>query len=138
MQYIFLHRDKAFCILIMLLLLCISGYGCGSRGEVAAGTVIIEGDAVKGKVFFTLAELKSMDDGLVEADYFSLNSYGTGQYFHFHGIGIGYLLQEKVGFKDFASKVVFTADDGYTVEYALADVLREDYIDEQNPKAKYR
>ena len=103
-----------------------------------AGFLVIQGDAVEGKTRLSMDDLKSMEDGLVEADYFSLNSYGTGQYFHFHGIGIGYLLQEKVGLKDFASKVVFTADDGYTVEYALADVLREDYINEQNPGVKYK
>ena len=34
---------------------------------------VIEGSAVEGKAFLTLEELKSMEEGLVETDYFSLN-----------------------------------------------------------------
>ena len=47
-------------------------------------------------------------------------------------------MQEKVNLKDHASNVTFIAEDGYTVEYTLTDVLREDYIDEQNPEMKYK
>ncbi|MGI6307773.1 MAG: molybdopterin-dependent oxidoreductase [Dethiobacteria bacterium] len=139
MQFLYLRKDKAVVsTLLLLLIVCISWFGCSPREEAAAGTIVIEGDAVEGKAFFTLEELKSMEEGLVEADYFSVNSYGTKEYFHFKGIWVGYILQEKVNLKDHASKVTFTAEDGYTVEYTLTDVQRDDYIDEQNPETKYK
>jgi DMSO/TMAO reductase YedYZ molybdopterin-dependent catalytic subunit len=40
--------------------------------------------------------------------------------------------------KDNASQVSFIAEDGYTVGYTLAEVQREDYIDEENPGAKLK
>jgi len=33
--------------------------------------------------------------------------------------------------------VKFVASDGYTVEIAVEEALREDYIDEENPEKKY-
>jgi hypothetical protein len=138
MQFSFLRKGKVVSILILLLLVC--NLGCGSRTqeEIAVGTVVIEGSAVEGKAFLTLEELKSMEEGLVETDYFSLNSYGTKEYFHFKGIWIWHILQEKVSLKDNASKVIFIAEDGYAVEYTLADVQRDDYVDEQNPGVKHK
>ena len=111
---------------------------CGPRKEILPGTFIIEGDALESKVYFTLEEIQSMEEGLIEADYFSLNSYGTKEYFHFKGIWLGYLLQEKVSLKDHASEVTFIAEDDYTVKLTLADTLKEDYIDEQNPEIKHK
>lgn len=136
MQSRFLFKNILISILLLFLFVLTFSSGCSSRDETAA--VVIEGNAVKGRVIFTLDELKTMEQGLLEADYFCLNSYGTRQYFHFKGIWIGYLLQEKINLKDKASRVTFTADDGYEVEYTLADVLKEDYVDEQNPGARYK
>lgn len=137
MQFYCLRKNKLISSILSVLLMCIIVAGCTSQKEVPVGTVVIEGDAVESKAFFTLEELKSMGKGLREADYFSINSYGTKKYFHFKGISLGYLLNEKVSLKDHASKVTFIAEDGYTVEYTLEDVLKEDYIDEQNLEAKY-
>ncbi len=137
MRFCYLYKNKLIFNMLSVLLICIIAVGCTIQKEIPVGTVVVEGDAVEGKAFFTLEELKSMEEGLREADYFSLNSYGTRKYFHFKGISLNYLLKEKVNLKDRASKATFIAEDGYTVEYALEDVLREDYIDEQNPEAKY-
>lgn len=137
MQFHYLHKNKLITGILLLLLMCVFVAGCTKQKEIPVGTVVIEGGTVEDKAFFTLEELKSMEEGLREADYFSFNSYGTKRYFHFKGISLGYLLKEKVGLKGQTTKVTFIAEDGYTIEYALEDVLKEDYIDEQNPETKY-
>ncbi len=137
MQFYCLHKNKLITGILLISIMCIVAVGCTAQKKIPVGTIVIEGNAVESKAFFTLEELKSMENGLREADYFSLNSYGTKKYFHFKGVSLGYLLKGKVNLKDHASKVTFTAEDGYTVEYTLEDVLKEDYIDEQNPEVKY-
>jgi DMSO/TMAO reductase YedYZ molybdopterin-dependent catalytic subunit len=129
---------KMTVFLLILLFISTLGCGCGGVEEVPAGTVIIEGDAVEAKVSLTLEELKAMDEGLVEDDYFSINSYGTREHFHFKGVWVWHLISETVSLKDRAAKVSFIAEDGYTVEYTLEDVQREDYIDEENPGTKLK
>lgn len=103
-----------------------------------AGFLVIQGDAVEGKTRLSMDDLKSMEDGLVEADYFSVNSYGTEEYYSFKGIWVWHIIEEKVNLKDHASKVSFIAEDGYRVEYTLEDVKRDDYIDQHNPETKYK
>jgi len=124
--------------LLMLYLTVLAGCRGGQPTSAGEGFLVIRGDAVEGEVCLTLDELKSMEDGLIEDDYFSVNSYGTKEYFHFKGIWIWHVLQEKTELKDNASKVIFIAEDGYRVEYTLEEVKREDYIDEQNPATKYK
>ncbi|MCF6096889.1 molybdopterin-dependent oxidoreductase [Thermovorax subterraneus] len=137
MQHAYICR-KAAVIFLLSLLICTAGGGCALREEAARGIVVIEGDAVESKAYLTLDELKSMDEGLVEADYFSINSYGTKEYTRFKGVWVWHILKEKVKIKENASKVTFIAEDGYSVEFSLDDVKRENYIDEQNPKARYK
>lgn len=137
MQFYCLCKNKLISSILLVLLICIIVIGCTSQKGAPVGTVVIEGNGAGSKAFFTLEELKSMEEGIKEADYFSLNSYGTRKYFHFKGISLSYLLGEKVDLKGHASKVTFIAEDGYTIEYTLGDVLKEDYIDEQNPETKY-
>jgi len=138
MQRNYFYKDKPVYITLLLILLAVVLVpGCGGK-EIPAGTVLIEGDGVEEKATFTLEELKAMEDGLVEADYFSLNSYGTKDYFHFKGVWVWHLLQEKVSLKDNASKVSFIAEDGYQAEFTLDEVKRDDYIDQQNPETKYK
>lgn len=96
------------------------------------------GSGIESPISISLEELKNMKGGVVEDDYFSLNSYGTKEYFHFKGVAIGYLLNQKVKFKKGATKVKFIAEDGYTIEYHINEVMKEDYIDEQNPDKKYK
>jgi hypothetical protein len=133
------HKSRTITIFIMLLLIiCISGSGCAEKEKTPSGLLVIEGDAVEDKVSFTLDELKSMPEGIVEADYFGINSYGTKGYSHFKGIWIGYILNEKVALKANASRVTIIAEDDYRVEYSLEEIMREDYIDEQNPEARLK
>jgi hypothetical protein len=124
--------------LLLLLIFCISANGCKVPQETCPGAVVIEGDGVETPTSFTLEELKSMKEGLVEANYFSINSYGTREYFHFKGVWVWHLVKEKVKLKDNAAKVSFIAADGYAVEFTLDDVKKEDYIAEGNPEAKYK
>lgn len=125
-------------VALLLLIVCALVCGCARQEEAAPGTVIIEGEGVKNRASFSLEELKSMKEGLVEADYFSINSYGTKGYSHFKGVWVWHIIREKVDLKEDASKVTFIGEDGYKVEFTLKDVQREDYIDEQNPEAKYK
>lgn len=137
MQFHYLHKNKLIYSILLVLFMCVIVVGCTAQKETPVGTIVIEGSSIESKTFFTLEELKSMEEGIREADYFSFNSYGTKRYFHFKGISLSYLLKEKVGLKDQTTKVTFIAEDGYAIEYTLEDVLKEDYIDEQNPEAKY-
>ncbi|MGI6066082.1 MAG: molybdopterin-dependent oxidoreductase [Bacillota bacterium] len=134
----YFYNDKpVFITLLFILLAVVLVPGCGAK-EIPVGTVLIEGDGIEEKAAFTLDELKVMEEGLVEADYLAINSYGTKEYFHFKGVWIWYVLQKKVSLKEDASKVSFIAEDGYKVEYSIKDVKKEDYIDEQNLQAKYK
>lgn len=136
----FFYKMKVlFAMILLLLMVCTLGLGCASSEKPAdSGALLIEGNAVEDKCAFTLEELKSMKDGLVEADYFSINSYGTKGYSHFKGIWVCYILNDKVNLKDDASRVTFVAEDGYEVVYTIEDARKEDYIDEQNPDTKYK
>jgi DMSO/TMAO reductase YedYZ molybdopterin-dependent catalytic subunit len=96
----------------------------------------IEGSGVEKSLKLSLDELKGMKEAYFEDDFFSLNSYGTKEYFHFKGIKLKALL-DKAGLKKNASTVKCTASDGYSQEITIEHALREDYIDEQNPDKKY-
>ena len=88
------------------------------------GLAVDPGQRVEEPVRLSLEELKAMEEGLVEDDYFSINSYGTEQYFHFRGFG----LASPAGKSETEGerlKVTFIAGDGYQVEYTLEEVQRE-------------
>lgn len=93
----------------------------------------IEGLASYG---FTLEELKKMDEIIFEADFYSLNSFGTTGYTHFKGVRLWELLN-KAGISAEASKVTVVALDGYKIEFTIEQVKKQDYMDETNPDAKY-
>jgi DMSO/TMAO reductase YedYZ molybdopterin-dependent catalytic subunit len=99
-------------------------------------SLIIEGSGIDEPTVLTLDELKAMTDAYYEDDYFSLNSYGTKEYFSFKGIRLGAVL-EKAGIKESAEGLTFIASDGYKFELSLEQALKDDYIDEQNPDKKY-
>ena len=96
----------------------------------------LEGSGIEKAVTLTLEELKAMEASLVEADVFSLNSYGTKEYFHFKGVKLSAILQS-AGLKKEAAAVTVIASDGYKLELTVEQALREDYIDEQDPGKKY-
>lgn len=96
----------------------------------------IEGAGIENPLTLSLDELKAMKDAYYEDDYFSLNSYGTKEYFHFKGVKIKAILDKAV-LKDSATNISFVASDGYKHEMTLEQALKEDYIDEQDPSKMY-
>lgn len=128
-------------LLILLCLTFVFSAGCATvtpEADIGAPYVLIEGPGVESQVCLTLDELKSMTGDLVEADYFSVNTYGTEEYFHFKGVWVWAILEQKVLLKAEAESVSFIAEDGYTVTYTLEEVRRDDYMDQQNPETKYK
>ncbi|MFY9114696.1 MAG: hypothetical protein WAO23_05595 [Dethiobacteria bacterium] len=125
---------KAAPLMLFLLLLVIIS-GCTDKSPY----ITVEGKEPDHEVRITLAEIKKMDDALVEDDYFSINSYGTEEYFHFKGAWVWAILEEKtaIGAQDI-DKITFIADDGYTAEFTLEEIMRDDYIDQSNPQKKYK
>lgn len=84
----------------------------------------------------TLNDLKAMKDIIFEADFYSLNSYGTTGYTHFKGVKLWELLEKKALIKPEAAKITITAQDGYSMEFTIEQVKME-YMDETNPDNKY-
>jgi hypothetical protein len=96
----------------------------------------IEGK-VKNELQLTISDLKSMDDIFFEADFFSLNSFGTKAYFHFKGVKLWNLLEQKAEIADDATSVTIVAEDGYKMVFTIEQVKKQDYIDEQNKDMLY-
>ncbi len=84
----------------------------------------------------SLDELKAMNDIIFEADFYSLNNFGTTGYTHFKGVKLWDLLESKALMKPEASKISITAQDGYSMDFTLEQVKME-YMDETNPDNKY-
>lgn len=125
-------------VLLLLLVLALGIAGCGDKGSVKDDSFIqITGPGVQNEITVTLGEMQAMAENIIEDDYFSINSYGTREYFHFKGVWIWPLL-EKAKIKDDAKSVSFIAEDGYTVSYTPEEVRRDDYIDEEDPEKKYK
>lgn len=101
-----------------------------------AVTLKIESLADK-NLTISLDELKAMGDMIYEADFYSLNSFGTTGYTHFKGVNLWSLLESNSLISDEASKVTVVAEDGYKMEFTIEQVKRQDYIDETNPDAKH-
>ncbi len=99
-------------------------------------TLKIEGLADK-HLAVSLDELKAMRDMIYEADFYSLNSFGTTGYTHFKGVNLWSLLESNSLISDESSKVLVVAEDGYKMEFTIEQVKRQDYIDETNPDAKH-
>lgn len=99
-------------------------------------TLKIEGLADK-HLNVSLDELKAMVDIIYEADFYSLNSFGTTGYTHFKGVNLWSLLESNSLITDETSKVTVVAQDGYKMEFTMEQVKRQDYIDETNPDAKH-
>jgi len=102
---------------------------------VAASVFTIEGSGIVKTTQLSLSDLQGMS--IIQEQYFSLNNWGTKKYFSFKGVSLWEILN-KAGVKDSAQQVVISAEDGYSVAYSIADVKKDDYIDEQNPAKKYK
>ena len=95
----------------------------------------IEG-LVENQLKLPLHELKTLNDIIFEADFYSLNSFGTTGYTHFKGVKLWDLLEQNALIKAEASKISIVAQDGYSMEFTL-DQVKMDYMDETNPDNKY-
>lgn len=109
-----------------------------ATGEKLEDTVALEvsGTGVDKPIKISLEDMKTMKNYYFEDNFFSLNSYGTTEYFAFKGIKLKGLL-EKAGLKKDAKIVSFVASDGYEVQLTIEEALKEDYIGEQDSSKRY-
>ena len=103
--------------------------------EIIENALKIKGLAEK-ELSLTLDELKAMNDIIFEADFYSLNNFGTTDYTHFKGVKLWDLLENETLIKPEASKISIIAQDGYSMEFTIEQVQME-YMDETNPDNKY-
>ena len=121
-------------ILVLICILpCIFLAACGNAES--QQYLSISGAGISGEVSFTVDELKSLP-GTFEGEFFALNNYGTKAYYRFEGIRLASLLGAALILPE-ASRLRIIAGDGYECEMSITDAIREDYIDEQNPGARY-
>ncbi len=133
-----IRKRRRVLLLLLAALLVVAGCAGDKTDPADASTIDIEGSGVASAVQLTLKDLKEMEDALVEDDYFSINTYGTEEHHHFKGVSVWAVLEQKVELKDEAAEVSFISEDGYTVTYTLAEVQRDDYLDQQNPGKKFK
>ncbi|MDP3387033.1 MAG: molybdopterin-dependent oxidoreductase [Eubacteriales bacterium] len=84
----------------------------------------------------TLDELKSLDDIIVEEDYYSVNSFGTKGHTRFKGVNLWFLLDQYAGIGSDASSITILATDGYKMTFTVEQVKRQDYLDETDLNKK--
>ncbi|MBG0763518.1 MAG: molybdopterin-dependent oxidoreductase [Tissierellales bacterium] len=95
----------------------------------------IEGSVEK-PLFLNLDDLKEMEDLIYTGTFYSLNSFGTTEYTDFKGVKLWNLLNEKALISEEASIVKVIALDGYSMEFTVDQIKRDDYIDETNQDLK--
>lgn len=92
---------------------------------------------IKGKVTYeivvTLDELKSLDDIIVEEDFYSKNSFGTVEQTNFKGVNLWYLLKNYAEIDAEAGSITVIAIDGYKMKFTIDQVMKQDYINESEP-----
>jgi DMSO/TMAO reductase YedYZ molybdopterin-dependent catalytic subunit len=86
------------------------------QGENIENTLKIKG-LVEKELCLTLEELKAMDDIIFEADFYSLNNFGTTGYTRFKGVKLWDLLKNEGIINPEASKISIIAQDGYSMEF---------------------
>ncbi len=124
---------------VMVLLVILLFSGCFfQQSSTDNAFILLEGPDLENPIKISLAELKAMDADLIEDDYFSINSYGTEEYFHFKGVWIWALINQYVELTENYSTATFIAEDNYTISFNLNELKREDYIDQNNPDKKYK
>lgn len=125
-------------VLFAILLFCLTALLTGCGGSSESPYVSIRGEGVAEEVRLTLEELKGLEEAIEETEYFSINSYGTREYTAFKGVWLWHVLTERAELREGAKTVRIIAEDGYTVEYTVEEIARDDYIDEQNPDTRLR
>ncbi|KUK71865.1 MAG: Uncharacterized protein XD91_1676 [Clostridiales bacterium 38_11] len=101
----------------------------------ALNTLKITGN-VAFEMTITLDELKSLDDIVVEEDYYSVNTFGTKGHTRFKGLNLWYLLDQYAGIDEDASSITVLATDGYQMTFTIEQIMKQDYIDETDPNKK--
>lgn len=91
---------------------------------------------LENELMLSLNDLKAMNDIIFDADFYSLNSYGTTGYTHFKGVKLWKLLESKALINPTAVKITIIAQDGYSTEFTIEQIKME-YMDETNPDNKY-
>ena len=95
----------------------------------------IEG-SIENPLFLNLDDLKEMEDLIYTGTFYSLNSFGTTEYTDFKGVKLWNLLNGKALISEEASLVKVIAVDGYSMEFTVDQIKRDDYIDETNQDLK--
>ena len=92
----------------------------------------ITGDGVTRDYYFTLAELKSLSQAIINDDYFSRGKEPKEATNHYTGVLVKYLLDSVAELSPQARKAYFTASDGYSACFTMAEI-RSEYLDETVP-----
>jgi len=95
----------------------------------------IEGN-VENSLSLSLEDLKAMEDYVYSGTFYSLNSFGTTEYTDFTGVKLWDLLKEKALISEEATGIQVVAVDGYSMEFTVEQIKRNDYIDETNQDLK--
>jgi len=95
----------------------------------------IEGN-VENSLSLSLDDLKAMEDFVYTGTFYSLNSFGTTEYTDFTGVKLWDLLKEKALISEDATGIQVVAVDGYSMEFTVEQIKRNDYIDETNQNLK--
>jgi len=95
----------------------------------------IEG-SVASPLSLSLDDLKDMEDIIYSGTFYSLNSFGTTEYTDFKGVKLWNLLNEKALISEEASMIKVVAVDGYSMDFTVEQIERDDYIDETNQDLK--
>lgn len=100
----------------------------------------VNGLHIQGKVgkpiSLNLDDLKAMNDIIFKGSFYSLNNFGTTAHTEFKGVNLWSLLNSKAEILDDASKIRIIATDGYEMNFTVAEVKRQDYIDETDDSVK--
>ena len=133
-------------IFALLLVLCVLlGLACActpqeNKQEQQPKTAIlkIEGDGVLEARELNAQQIKeAAKDGLYQGDYVMVDINKQRSTVSVEGVNLWYLLSEVVGLKETAKSVSIVANDGFQATYPIDQVVRQDYMDEQNPDAVY-
>ncbi|MEI7885129.1 MAG: FN3 associated domain-containing protein [Clostridia bacterium] len=86
----------------------------------------ITGDGVSKNLYFSLNDLKNMQDGYLEQCYSSVNNYPTKKFNVAKGVSISYLMEES-NIKKEAKSITVEASDGYKAVFTQDQLLGKRY-----------
>lgn len=104
--------------------------------DLANNTITIEGPGTKlsSPKTFKVSEIEGKQNFVVTGDY-NIKKATSEQQTRYRGIDLySFLRSVDVGLQSNASEVVFTAADGKTLTFSLADVMKSDYLNSATKK----